>query len=50
MDFVDAKTISFYTPRCPVPLTKENPTVSVPLVVTQGDQEVARVNFVYQSC
>jgi hypothetical protein len=50
MEFVDVKTISFYTPQCPVPLTKENPTVSVPIVVTQGDLEVARVDFVYQTC
>jgi hypothetical protein len=50
LDFVDAKTISFYTPPCPVQLTKDNPTVSIPIVVIQSDIEVARVDFVYQSC
>jgi hypothetical protein len=50
LEFVDAKTISFYTPRCPVILTRENPTLYIPIVVTQGDVEIARVDFIYQSC
>jgi len=50
LEFVDAKTMSFNTPPCPVTLTRENPTISIPIVVTQGDTEIARVDFIYQSC
>jgi hypothetical protein len=50
MVFVDTKTISFYTPRCPVPLTRDNPSITIPIVVTQNDTEIARINFVYQAC
>lgn len=47
--FVDNKTISLFTPPCPVLLTRENPTISIPIVVTQSDVELARIDFVYQS-
>lgn len=47
--FVDTKTISFYTPQCPVTLTKENPSCTIPIVVTQNDVELARIDFVYQA-
>ncbi|CAF2375946.1 unnamed protein product [Rotaria sp. Silwood2] len=48
-EFLDTKTILFHTPPCPIPLTRDNPSVSIPIVVTQNDLEIARVNFVYQS-
>jgi hypothetical protein len=49
MVFVDTKTISFYSPPCPVLLTRENPSYSVPIVVTQNNNELARIDFIYQS-
>ncbi|CAF0725571.1 unnamed protein product [Rotaria sp. Silwood1] len=49
LEFLDTKTILFYTPACPVPLTRDNPTISIPIVVTQNNLEIARVDFVYQS-
>jgi hypothetical protein len=50
MNFVDTKTISFYTPPCPVPLTRHNPSLSIPIVVTQNGVEIARIPFIYQAC
>ncbi len=50
MAFVDSKTIVFHTPPCPVLLTRENPSVSIPIIVTQNEIEIARVDFIYQSC
>ena len=47
-DFVDTRTISFLTPRCPVPAMSQQ-IVEVPLIVVQGNEEIARVNFLYQS-
>lgn len=49
MAFVGIKTISLFTPPCPVVLTRENPTFTVPIVATEGDVELARIDFVYQS-
>ncbi|CAF1060927.1 unnamed protein product [Rotaria sordida] len=49
LEFLDTKTILFYTPPCPVPLTRNNPSISIPIVVTQNGLEIARVNFVYRS-
>lgn len=44
----DTKALSFWTPRCPRELLV-NETLSVPVVVTQNDQEMARVDFLYRS-
>ena len=33
--FVDTKTISFVTPPCPVPLTRNNPKITIPIVVSE---------------
>jgi hypothetical protein len=46
---VDRKTISITTPPCPIPTTG-NQTIEIPIVVTQSGEEIARVNFTYQSC
>jgi hypothetical protein len=50
MVFVDTKTISFYTPPCPVLLTRDNPSISIPIVVTQNGTEIGRIDFIYQAC
>ena len=49
MVFVDTKTISFYSPPCPIQLTRDNPSCTIPIVVTQNNSELARINFIYQS-
>jgi hypothetical protein len=49
VEFVDTKTISFQTPSCPIQTTG-NQRIQVPIVVIQGSEEIARVNFLYQSC
>ncbi|CAF1104258.1 unnamed protein product [Rotaria sp. Silwood1] len=47
--FVDMKTIAFKTPPCPVQATG-NERIEIPLVVSQSGEEIARINFLYQSC
>jgi len=49
VDFVDTKTIAFLTPPCPIQAIG-NQRMYVPIVVLQGNEEIARVNFLYQSC
>jgi hypothetical protein len=49
IDFVDTKTIAFITPPCPVKAI-ENQKLEIPIVVIQGNEEIARINFLYQSC
>lgn len=49
MVFVDTKTISFYSPPCPIILTQDNPSCTIPIVVTQNNNELARIDFMYQS-
>ncbi len=49
IDFVDTKTISFVTPPCPVEVIG-NQKLQIPIVVIQGNEEIARVNFLYESC
>ncbi|CAM4842287.1 unnamed protein product [Rotaria magnacalcarata] len=49
LEFVDTKTILFYSPPCPFTLTIDNPTVSIPIVVTQNNLVIAHVDFIYQS-
>jgi len=49
IDFVDTKTISFVTPPCPVEVNG-NQKLEIPIVVIQGNEEIARINFLYQSC
>jgi hypothetical protein len=46
---VDTKTIAFRTPPCPIQPTSTHPIV-IPLVITQNDEEIGRVEFLYQSC
>ncbi|CAF4424802.1 unnamed protein product, partial [Adineta steineri] len=48
-EFVDAKTISFFTPPCRVPVTRDNPTILVRIVVCQNETEIVRVDFTYQA-
>ena len=50
LGFVDSKTLSLVTPRCPEKFSTEQPTVEVSIVVVQGDVEIVRVSFLYQSC
>ena len=47
--FVDSKTVAFTTPPSRLPLN-ENGTRSVSIVAIQNKEEIARVNFLYQSC
>ncbi|CAF3726030.1 unnamed protein product [Rotaria sordida] len=47
-EFVDMKTITFTTPPCPIQSTG-NQSIEIPIVVSQSDVEIARVNFLYQS-
>jgi len=48
-EYVDTKTILFSTPPCPISF-ETSETIQVPIVVTQGPEEIARVNFYYQIC
>ena len=43
------KTIAFTTPPCPIQCIG-NQSIEIPIVVSQSDKEIARVNFLYQSC
>ena len=45
VSFVDSKTIFFQTPPCPMLAAEQN--LTVPLVVTQNDLIIARIDFVY---
>ena len=45
--FVDTKTIFFQTPRCAMKANEQN--LAVPIVVTQNDTILARVEFVYSA-
>jgi hypothetical protein len=45
--FVDTRTISFITPPCPAQFTGQT-SVEVPFILIQGNEEIARVNFLYQ--
>ncbi|CAF2380013.1 unnamed protein product [Rotaria sp. Silwood2] len=47
-EFVDMKTIAFTTPPCP---TQDigNQNIEIPIVISQSGEEIARVNFLYQS-
>ncbi|CAF1500034.1 unnamed protein product [Rotaria sordida] len=47
-EFVDMKTIAFTTPPCPIQ-ANGNQSIEIPIVVHQNDNEIARVNFLYQS-
>lgn len=47
--FVDSKTITFRSPPCPMP-ANSNQTMNFLIVVNQGDEEIARANFCYESC
>ncbi|CAF3772748.1 unnamed protein product [Rotaria socialis] len=49
LEFLDTRTILFYSPPCPLMLTIDNPTVSIPIVVTQNSAVIAHVDFIYQS-
>ncbi|CAF4973702.1 unnamed protein product [Rotaria sp. Silwood1] len=49
VEFVDLKTIAFRSPPCPIQVI-ENQQMEVSIVVIQSDEEIARVNFLYQSC
>ncbi|CAF2968867.1 unnamed protein product [Rotaria sp. Silwood2] len=46
VEFVGLKTITFRSPPCPT----KNQRMEVPIVVIQNGEEIACVNFVYQSC
>ncbi|CAF5141350.1 unnamed protein product, partial [Rotaria sp. Silwood1] len=46
-EFVDMKTIAFTTPPCPIQAIG-NQNIELPLVVSQKDEEIARLNFVYE--
>ncbi|CAF3813036.1 unnamed protein product [Rotaria sp. Silwood1] len=48
-EFVDMKTIAFTTPPCPIQAIG-NQNIELPLVVSQKGEEIARLNFVYESC
>ncbi|CAF0946250.1 unnamed protein product [Rotaria sp. Silwood1] len=48
-EFVDMKTIAFTTPPCCLQATG-NESIEIPLVVSQNSEEIARINFLYQSC
>ncbi|CAF2411645.1 unnamed protein product [Rotaria sp. Silwood2] len=48
-EFVDMKTIAFKSPPCPIQ-TMENKNIKVSIVIKQRGEEIARVNFMYQSC
>jgi hypothetical protein len=45
ISFVDTKTIFFVTPPCPMLVAEQN--LTVPLIVTQNDLIIARIDFVY---
>jgi hypothetical protein len=45
ISFVDSKTICFQTPPCPMLVAEQN--LTVPLIVTQNDLIIARIDFVY---
>ncbi|CAF1232273.1 unnamed protein product [Rotaria sordida] len=47
-EFVDMKTIAFTTPPCPIQ-ANGNQSIEIPIVIHQNDNEIARVNFLYQS-
>ena len=49
LEFVDSKTLSFVSPPCPAPLSAEQPTIEVSIVVVQSDVEIVRVSFLYHS-
>jgi hypothetical protein len=49
VNLVDTRTISFFTPPCPIPSTGHQ-SIEISFVVLQGNEEIARVNFLYQSC
>ncbi|CAF0971435.1 unnamed protein product [Rotaria sordida] len=49
IEFVDMKTIAFTTPPCPIQAFG-NQNIEIPIVVSQSGEEIARVNFLYQSC
>jgi len=49
IEFVDTKTIVFVTPPCPIQANGHQ-RIYIPIVVTQSGEEIARVNFLYQSC
>ncbi|CAF1360935.1 unnamed protein product [Adineta steineri] len=48
-EFVDAKTISLFTPKCLVTVTRDNPTILVSIVVCQNETEIAKIDFTYQA-
>jgi hypothetical protein len=45
VSFVDSKTIFFQAPPCPILLAEQD--LSVPIIVTQNDLVIARINFLY---
>ncbi len=45
VSFVDSKTIFFQTPPCSLLAAEQN--VAIPIIVTQNDLVIARINFVY---
>ncbi|CAF2823875.1 unnamed protein product [Rotaria sp. Silwood2] len=47
-EFVDMKTIAFKTPPCPIQ-TMGNENTEISIVVNESGEEIARVNFMYQS-
>ncbi|CAF1264677.1 unnamed protein product [Adineta steineri] len=48
-EFVDAKTISLFTPKCLVTVTRDNPTILVTIIVCQNETEIAKIDFTYQA-
>lgn len=49
VEFLDTRTILLYTPPCPIPLTAEKPTISIPISIIQKQKEIARVDFIYET-
>ncbi|CAF1188048.1 unnamed protein product [Adineta ricciae] len=48
-EFVDEKTIAFLTPPCPERLTRDRPTLTIPIIININDVEINRVYFTYMS-
>lgn len=48
--FVDKNTFIFKTPPCPIPIPEGSKSFTIPIVIIQSRQVIARVNFTYEKC